>query len=81
MPFLGKLYRATFRLKYYPDSWKEYTTVVLRKAGKPDYGLAKAYRPITLLNVLAKILLACMAEDMSYMAEKHGMLPSHHFGG
>ncbi|KZP19798.1 hypothetical protein FIBSPDRAFT_680196, partial [Athelia psychrophila] len=29
VPFLGKLYRATFRLKYYPDSWKEYTTVVL----------------------------------------------------
>ncbi|KZP13387.1 hypothetical protein FIBSPDRAFT_711850, partial [Athelia psychrophila] len=81
VPFIGKLFRATFRLQYYPDCWKEYATVVLRKAGKPDYGLAKAYRPITLLNALAKILSACVAEDVSYMAEKHQMPPSRHFGG
>lgn len=81
VPYLGKLYRATFRLEYYPDSWKEYATVVLRKPGKADYGLAKAYRPIALLNAIAKILSACVAEDVSYMAEKHQMLPSRHFGG
>lgn len=79
--YLGKLYRATFQLKYYPESWKEYTTAVLRKPGKPDYGVAKAYQLIALLNGIAKILSACVVEAVSYMAEKHGMLPSRRFGG
>ncbi|KZP27670.1 hypothetical protein FIBSPDRAFT_710433, partial [Athelia psychrophila] len=56
VPWLGKLFRATFRLKYYPPRWQIYDTVVLRKAGKPDYSISKAYRPIALLITMAKIL-------------------------
>ena len=37
VPWLGKLFRATFHLKYYPEEWKIYDTTVLRKPGKPDY--------------------------------------------
>jgi hypothetical protein len=31
-------------------------TVVLRKPQKPTYDVAKAYRPIALLNTLGKVL-------------------------
>ncbi|EJF56325.1 hypothetical protein DICSQDRAFT_24869, partial [Dichomitus squalens LYAD-421 SS1] len=55
-PILGRLFRATFDLKYYPDAWKISDTVVLRKPGKTDYTTAKSYRPIALLDCMSKIL-------------------------
>jgi len=81
VPHLGPYYRATFDLKYYPPGWKYSTTAVLRKADKPDYSLPKAYRPITLLNTIAKILSSIVAEDLVHLSETHNLLPSNHFGG
>ena len=40
-----------------------------------------AYRPISLLNTLGKVLEAVMARRLSYLAEKHGLLPNSQFGG
>ncbi|CDO77096.1 hypothetical protein BN946_scf184473.g40 [Trametes cinnabarina] len=51
-PVLGTLFRATFVLHYYPDRWKLSDTVVLQKPGKADYTIAKAWRPIALLNCI-----------------------------
>jgi ribonuclease HI len=53
----------------------------LRKPGKPDYSIPDAYRPISLLNTLGKLLEAVMARRLSYLAEKHGLLPNSQFGG
>jgi len=39
VPYLGPLYRVTFKLGIYPDNWRESTMVVLRKPGKSDYSL------------------------------------------
>jgi hypothetical protein len=55
--------------------------VVLRKPGKPDYSLPGAYRPISLLNTLGKLLEAVMARRLSFFAEKYGLLPDTQFGG
>ncbi|CDO73955.1 hypothetical protein BN946_scf185043.g2 [Trametes cinnabarina] len=55
-PILGPLFRATFSLHYYPDCWKVSDTVVLQKPGKTDYTVAKAWRPIALLDCMSKIL-------------------------
>ena len=78
---LGCLYHATFHLSTYPQQWKTITTVVLWKLDKPDYTVAKAYRPITLMETLAKSLSGCVAEYLSYQAEKHNLLPKTNFGG
>ena len=77
---LGPIYRATFALKVYPRQWKNSVTVVLRKPGKPDYTVPGAHRPIALLNTMAKVLSACVAENLVYMAETHNLLPENHFG-
>lgn len=55
--------------------------MVLRKPGKPDYSVPGAYRPISLLNTLGKLLEAVMARRLSYYAETHGLLPNTQFGG
>lgn len=80
-PHLGPIFRATFTLKVYPAEWKTSRTVVLRKPGKPDYTNAKAYRPIALLDTISKVLSTCVAEDLTYIAETHKLLPQNHFGG
>jgi len=36
IPHLGPLFRATFEFSVYPSEWRDSTTVVVRKLGKPD---------------------------------------------
>ena len=81
IPYLVPLFRASLCLSYYPKGWKTYCTVVLRKPGKPDYRKAKAYRGIALLNTMSKILSVCVAEDLTFYAEKLQLLPDGQFGG
>jgi hypothetical protein len=75
------IFRASLRLSIYPSEWKHSRTAVLRKGGKSDYSVAKAYRPIALLNVSSKILSACVANRLNSLANTHKWIPAHHFGG
>ena len=75
------IYRAVLELDAYPSRWLIILTIVLRKAGKPAYNVAKAYRPIGLLDTLGKLFSVLVAGDLSYLAEKHGLLPPTQFGG
>ncbi|XP_044717971.1 reverse transcriptase (RNA-dependent DNA polymerase) domain-containing protein [Hirsutella rhossiliensis] len=66
--------------------WKKLWHVVkhriipLRKPDKGDYTMAKAWRPISLLSTLGKILESVVAERISYAVETQGLLPANHFG-
>jgi hypothetical protein len=68
-------------LNIYYDPWREFTTIVLRKPGKPSYETPKAYRPIALICTLAKVLTSIVAENLSQLVEQHRLLPKNHFGG
>ncbi|KAJ3486122.1 hypothetical protein NLI96_g4454 [Meripilus lineatus] len=81
IPHIGPIFRATFRLKHYPEQWKFYNTVVIRKPGRPDYQVPKAYRPIALLDCLGKILSSCVAETLTYESERLNLFPEMQFGG
>ena len=78
---LIRIFQAILDLNIYYDPWKEFTTVVLRKPGKPSYEVPKAYRPIALLSTLAKTLTSIIAETISNLVEIHQLLPKNHFGG
>jgi hypothetical protein len=83
--YIGKvitnIFTASIELGFYPTQWKRALIAVLRKPGKPDYSIPGAYRPISLLNTLGKLLEAVMAKRLSYYAETHGLLPNTQFGG
>jgi len=64
----------------YPAGWRDSVTIILRKPGKADYTAPNAHRPVTLLNTIAKVLSACVAEDLIHAAETHSLLPNNHFG-
>ena len=53
--------------------------IPLKKPGKPNYRLAKAWRPISLLATLGKFMDAVMAERLSYAAKIRKLLPENHF--
>jgi hypothetical protein len=77
-----KIFRASIELGYYPAKWKTASIVVLRKlAGKRDYASPNAYRPISFLNTLGKLLEGVMAERLSHYAENFSLLPDTQFGG
>ena len=71
---LGCIYKVMFNLNAFLQQWKITITAVLQKLNKPDYTIAKAYRPTTLMETLAKPLSGCVAESLSYQAEKHNLL-------
>jgi hypothetical protein len=75
------IYSAILEQGLYYKPWKQFTTVVLRKPGKPCYDVPKAYRLIVLLNTLGKVLTAIIAEQLTYYTEKHALLPPMHFEG
>ena len=75
------IYRAVLELDTYPSRWLTILTIVLRKAGKTAYNVSKSYRPIGLLDTLGKLFSALVVADLSYLVEKHNLLPPNQFGG
>jgi hypothetical protein len=75
------IYTAIYDRRLYYKPWKRFNTIVLRKPGKPSYEIPKAYRPIALINTMWKVLTAILANQLTHYAEKHQLLPKHHFGG
>jgi hypothetical protein len=71
----------SLRLGYCPAHFRNCTTVVLRKPGKDNYNIPKAYRPIALLNTISKVMDAIIARRLSYLVETHLVLPRMHIGG
>ena len=74
------LFMASIRQGHFPQPWKIAKIIPLRKPGKSDYSQAKAYRPISLLATLGKVLESVVATRIAYLAEKHNLLPQNHFG-
>lgn len=78
---ITEIFTASVKLGHHPRRWRGAKIVVLWKPGKPDYSIPGAYRPISLLNTLGKILEAVIARRLSYLAEKYNLLPNTQFGG
>jgi hypothetical protein len=74
------LYSTSLELRHVPKQWKTARIITLRKPGKPDYTVPKAFRPISLLPTISKGLEAVVAPRLSYITEKHNLLPMNHFG-
>jgi hypothetical protein len=71
---------------YHPKCFKEATGVILKKpqTAKPpyrNYALPKAYRVISLLNCLAKVMEKIVARRLAVMAEFKTLLHMHQIGG
>jgi hypothetical protein len=75
-----QLFQTSLATGILPTQWKEARIIPLQKPEKGNYTIAKAWRPISLLSTLGKILESVVAERISYLAETFGLLPANHFG-
>ncbi|TQS34093.1 hypothetical protein Golomagni_05537 [Golovinomyces magnicellulatus] len=57
-----------------PPSFKESTTLAIRKDRCPDYSIPSSYRPIALENSSAELVQKVIANRMAIDAERHSML-------
>ena len=60
--------------------WHTAKVVPVPKPNKPDYGVAAAYRPISLLECCGKLLEKIVASRVLHNASLHPILPTHQFG-
>ena len=77
---LQALITAVFRASYYPKSFRVARTIVLHKPSKPDYSDPGAWRPITLLSTIGKVIETLAARQLSSLAEREGLLPDSQMG-
>jgi hypothetical protein len=68
-PRINAIVKMSFRLGVHPRVWKEAKGVAIPKPNKPDYGVAKAYRVITLLNCLGKVVEKVAANAIAEQCE------------
>lgn len=68
------LFTSITSMGYIPKRWKVTRTTMLAKPGKGDYTQPGSYRPIALLNTIAKIYEKALACYMSQVAEGNHVL-------
>jgi hypothetical protein len=78
---LFKAYSLLFNYGHHPQCWKRATGAILKKPSKPDYSLPKAYRVITLLSCLGKVIERIIAKRLSHLAEVSHLLHNSQIGG
>ena len=81
LPLLLPLYNQCLHDGTHLKAFKHSITVALQKPNKGDYRVAKAYRPVALLNTLGKALKSVIARRMSWMVETYQLLPKTLLGG
>ncbi|KAG7001224.1 Retrovirus-related Pol polyprotein from type-1 retrotransposable element R1 [Fusarium oxysporum f. sp. conglutinans] len=74
------IFQASLKEGVIPDQWRHARIIPLKKPGKDDYTIAKAWRPISLLATLGKVLESVVAERISHAVETYGLFPTNHFG-
>ena len=75
-----RLTRAAIRRGRHPAVWNWASGVVIRKRGKGDYTKLKAYRSISLLSYMGKVVEKVAVELLSEAAEMRGLLSDGQFG-
>ena len=75
---LTSLFNATISLGHHP--WCSATVVPIPKPGKIDYQVAKAYRPISLLECCGKLLERIVSKQVLLDAARFHLFPPRQFG-
>ena len=68
------MFSSLVDIGYYPRYWKQATGAILKKQGKLDNSIPKAYRVIALLNCLGKVSKRILAKRLGYLAETTSLL-------
>jgi len=76
-----RLVSAVICTGHIPEEWKIAKGIVIPKPGKPDYTKAKAYRVISLLSTMSKLVEKVVANSIAKAAEEGLWFHRGQFGG
>lgn len=76
---LTYIIQMALKLKFIPIYWKTAQVIMIPKPGKPP-NEASAYRPISLLPILAKLVEKIFLNRLMPLIEDKQLLPTHQFG-
>ncbi|CAM9847155.1 unnamed protein product, partial [Heterosigma akashiwo] len=71
-PHWLRLFNACLSLAYFPTPAKRDLTPLLAKAGKTDYSLPRAWRPVCLLSLAARLFELCIFNRLQHEAALGG---------
>jgi len=60
--------------EYWPDQFKESTSVIIPKSNKVAYNTPKAFRPIVLLNTIGKLIEKVISHRLQFHLLANGFL-------
>src|ERR1700761_6970946 len=78
---LTDIYNACITLCYHPTAWKSAVVMVIPKLDKPNYSLPKAHHPISLFEMMSKLLEKVIAQHFQHNLVSHELVPTTQFGG
>ncbi|KDR65002.1 hypothetical protein GALMADRAFT_82424 [Galerina marginata CBS 339.88] len=65
-----RIANGCFQHSHWPSAFKESTSVIIPKPGKPSYATPKSFRPIVLLNTLGKLIEKMISNRIQFDAVK-----------
>ncbi|PBK71416.1 hypothetical protein ARMSODRAFT_846513, partial [Armillaria solidipes] len=71
--FIVALIHLCATMGYHPTPWKMAIAFALRKPGKKDYGMPRAWRLIPLLKCLGKVLEQIQANRLAFWTETQNL--------
>lgn len=77
--WLTYIFRACFRICYFPQAWKQAKVISILKPGK-EASLASSYRPISLLNAFSKILEKLIVKRLNSHILQKNIFLNEQFG-
>jgi len=66
---------------YWPDQFKESTSVIIPKPNKASYNIPKAFRPIVLLNTMDKLIEKVISHRLQFHLSANKFLDPNQLGG
>ncbi|KDR64939.1 hypothetical protein GALMADRAFT_82500, partial [Galerina marginata CBS 339.88] len=76
-----RIANGCFQHSHWPSAFKESTSVIIPKPGKPSYATPKSFRPIVLLNTLGKLIEKMISNRIQFDAVKHDVFHPNQVGG
>ncbi len=77
--YINNIYNSSFRLGYFPRTWKISNIIPIPKPSK-NHSLAVNYRPISLLPTLSKLFENMILKRLNNHLTKSEAIPNHQFG-
>jgi Reverse transcriptase (RNA-dependent DNA polymerase) len=77
--FSTYIFNSSFKLSFFPKSWKHANVIPVPKPGK-DPSNPSSYRPISLLSSIGKIFERVILKRLQNFITANNFLPNHQFG-